>query len=189
MIYKSEKQKKALQKQVKFLQEFNKLFTPVKEKQIKYLYKKGLSCNQIAKKYNCSKSPILRIIKNLPKRKATDYKNHKAYNQWGKNNSTWRGGVKSIYDRIRGLSKYWEWRNSIIKRDNNACIKCKSTKSLEVHHKTTLKFLVLNYCKEKNCKVENLIDKDLLSEYFYDINNGVTYCKKCHREYHKKNGR
>jgi 5-methylcytosine-specific restriction endonuclease McrA len=189
MLYKSEKQKKALQKQVKFLQEHNKLFNKFQEKKIKDLYKQGLSCNQIAKKFNCSKSPILRIIKDLPKRKATDYKQHPAYNQWGENNPVWKGGIKSVYERIRGLKEYWDWRNAVIRRDNHKCANCGSFDNLEVHHINTLKSLITQYCLDNNIKIKNLEESDLKSAFFYDSKNGVTYCKTCHRNYHKKFGR
>jgi len=189
MLYKSEKQKIALQKQVKYLQKFNRLFDKQQELEIKEFYISGLSCNQIADKYSCSKSPILRIIKNLPKRKSTDYKQHKCHNQYGKANPAWKGGIKSVYERIRDLKSYWDWRNSVLIRDNSICTNCEESNNLEVHHKITLKSLIINLCDTRNCLPKDLTFEDLNSDYFYNIDNGTTLCKSCHKRHHKINGR
>lgn len=189
MQYKSEKQKEALQKQANYLKEFNKLFSIKEELEIRNLYISGLSCNEIAKQFNCSKTPILRIIKDLPKRKAHDYSSHKSKNQYGENNPSWKGGIKSIYDRFRGLLRYWNWHNDVLVRDGNKCTNCNSIESLEVHHKTTLKTLVIQYSIENNKDIKDFTENDLLSDYFYSTDNGVTYCKKCHKDWHKIHGR
>lgn len=159
------------------------------EKLIKQLYLKGYSCDQLAEKFNCSKTPILRVLKDVPKRKPTDYTSHKCHNQSEEKNPNWKGGYKSVYDRIRDLKSYWDWRNFIIKRDNGQCQVCGTKDNLEVHHKTTLKTLVTKYSKSNNKKVKDLTFEDLNDKFFYNRDNGITYCKKCHKDYHKKHGR
>lgn len=165
------------------------MFTKEQVRNIRNLYLDGNSSRQIAKLYNCSKFPILKIIKDLPKRKATEYKQHPCNNQFGQNNPNWKGGIKSIYDRIRNLTKYWRWKNSILTRDNFCCKSCGKLDQLEVHHYKTLKFLIQEYCLANNKMPTKLTEQDLLSDHFYDLSNGVVFCKDCHKDWHKLNGR
>lgn len=60
-----------------------------------------------------------------------------------------------------------ELRQLVFKRDNYICQKCSSTKSLHCHH------------------VEGIRWEPLESA---DIDKCITYCKKCHKEVHKKEG-
>ena len=181
-----EHQRKHLQKH----NESSKIFKTEEDKQeVIRLYRSGLSCNQIAKKYNCSKYPVLKILKNEPKRNPGDYSQHRSKNQFGENNGSWKGGIKSIYDRVRGLKVYWEWRNSIVERDGKQCTNCKSTEELEVHHNKTLKSLIIDYCSDNDKKIKDLSHQDLTDPHFYENSNGSTLCKTCHRNYHKVNGR
>lgn len=60
------------------------------------------------------------------------------------------------------------WRNSIFKRDNYMCVICgKNSKNLNAHHKNGYHWDIDNR---------------------YNIDNGVTLCKECHRKFHKKYG-
>jgi 5-methylcytosine-specific restriction endonuclease McrA len=178
------------QQKLKLRNEQNKTFKTEEDIQkVIDLYKSGLSCNQIAKEFNCSKFPVLRVIKDLPKRNPGNYPQHRSKHQFGEKNTSWQGGIKSIYDRIRDLNVYWLWRNTIIKRDNNQCTNCKIDSSLEVHHKITLKSLIQKYCKDNNKLIKDLIEEDLNNNFFYDLDNGITFCKQCHRNHHKIYGR
>ena len=154
------------------------------------LYVKGLSCNEIAKMYNCSKSPVLGILKNVHKRKSRDYANHCSKNQGsGEKHHSWKGGYKSVYDRMRDLKVYWQWRNEVLNRDNKVCIKCESPDNIEIHHIIILKSLIDQYCEDNNKLVKELEYEDLTNNFFFDSNNGETLCKDCHREHHKIYGR
>lgn len=42
---------------------------------------------------------------------------------------------------------------------------------------------------ELNILPKDFTEKDLLSDHFYDLSNGITFCKKCHKDWHKSNGR
>lgn len=57
---------------------------------------------------------------------------------------------------------------SMVKLRDGKCTKCSSVYDLHAHH------------------IEAYKDNEALR---YDVNNGVTLCGQCHREYHKINGR
>jgi hypothetical protein len=69
-------------------------------------------------------------------------------------------------DRIKRhkLSEVSEWRKSIFNRDNYSCVICSSKKKLNAHHLDSW-----HWCVDKR----------------FDINNGVTLCNLCHKEFHK----
>lgn len=65
--------------------------------------------------------------------------------------------------KARRTSEYSYWRESVLKRDNYTCQCCGSTSQLQAHHKNNF---------------NDFVDQR------YDVNNGVTLCRKCHvREY------
>jgi hypothetical protein len=57
---------------------------------------------------------------------------------------------------------------SMVKLRDGKCTKCSSVYDLHAHH------------------IESFKDNEKLR---YDVNNGITLCGQCHREYHKINGR
>lgn len=63
--------------------------------------------------------------------------------------------------------KSFAWRNQVILRDNFKCRKCALSAGLEAHH-------IYSYKNEPSMR--------------YDINNGVTLCFFCHKDFHKKYG-
>jgi DNA-binding CsgD family transcriptional regulator len=192
MIYKSEIQKTALEKQGQYLQKFNqeaKKIKPEQEQEIINLYNRGLSAKEIGKKFNCSKNPILKVLKNIPKRSSWSYSTHHSKNQFGDKNGHWKGGIKSIYDRFRGLKTYWAWRTAVLTRDFNKCTKCNSTNKLHAHHLITLKALILEYCIINSKEINKLDYSDLTNDFFYSLDNGLTLCEDCHKAWHKEHGK
>jgi len=77
---------------------------------------------------------------------------------------------KSITPKVsknkRGFNQV-AW-SSMVKLRDGKCTKCSSVYDLHAHH------------------IEAFKDNEALR---YDVNNGVTLCGQCHREYHKKNGK
>lgn len=67
---------------------------------------------------------------------------------------------ESLKIRCTGLYKY-HWRVEVLNRDNWKCTNCRSTSKLEVHHIKSVR----SY-----------------PEFALDINNGITLCRKCHKE-------
>lgn len=75
----------------------------------------------------------------------------------GENHHNWKGGIS---DRNRDAKK---WAFDIVDRDKK-CIKCGNTENLHAHH-------IKSFSEYPDLR--------------YDINNGITLCKKCHAEEHK----
>ena len=75
---------------------------------------------------------------------------------------------KSRFQKERSSKQYREWREKIIEMDNFLCQKCNdyfgNMKGLEAHH-------IYNFSEYPNL--------------WYDLNNGITLCKKCHKLFHK----
>lgn len=61
-------------------------------------------------------------------------------------------------------SKYRFWKKSVLKRDLYTCQKCGNGDDLVVHH------------------IKGFADNEKLR---YDLKNGITLCKECHKEVHK----
>ena len=71
--------------------------------------------------------------------------------------------------RDRNSTEYKEWRSAVFERDNYTCQKCKAKGvRLNAHHIKSWRSF---------------------PQSRYDPTNGITLCEKCHKEYHKKNGR
>jgi hypothetical protein len=76
----------------------------------------------------------------------------------------WKGGISREKYKLRRSPEWKKWRESVFKRDNWTCQKCKTRGlKLEPHH----------------IKLFSYFEKDR-----FDVNNGITLCKKCHKEIH-----
>lgn len=91
----------------------------------------------------------------------------------GKLNGNWKGGISTAIQIIRGSNSYSNWRNDIFKRDDYTCQSCSRRGcELNAHH-------ISNF--------SSMFDKE--DEILYDLDNGVTFCKTCHNEFHLTFGR
>jgi len=68
----------------------------------------------------------------------------------------------------RKYPEYIEWRKYVYKRDNWTCQSCEKRKDLNAHH-------IRNYSSNRELRT--------------DESNGITLCKICHLEFHKKYGK
>lgn len=88
----------------------------------------------------------------------------------GENNPQWNHSLTEE-ERIigRNYPEYTEWRNKVFARDKYTCRKCEDDKggNLEAHH-------ILNYSEREDLRT--------------DIDNGITLCKDCHKEFHIRYG-
>jgi hypothetical protein len=82
----------------------------------------------------------------------------------GSLNNRWKGGITSENQKIRDSEEYKIWRIKVFNRDKFTCQKCFIRGGwLEAHH------------------IENFnTNKELRT----DTNNGITFCKKCHKLFH-----
>ena len=82
----------------------------------------------------------------------------------------WKGGIIPINTKIRTSIEFRLWREAVFARNNWVCQKCKIRGNcyLIAHH-------IQNFAQ--------------YPELRFAINNGITFCKNCHKLFHKKYGR
>lgn len=98
----------------------------------------------------------------------------------GERSHFWRGGITPLSHAIRSCTFSKEWRNLVFVRDDYTCQHCsKRGVHLHAHHIRFFSTLMENY---------NIITlaEALQCEPFWDIDNGVTLCKKCHKKEHAR---
>lgn len=87
----------------------------------------------------------------------------------GRNGSNWKGGASKLNHIIRSSIEFRLWRESVFARDNWTCQKYKIKGGfLHPHH------------------IKNFAE---YPELRFAIDNGITFSKKAHDEFHKKYGR
>lgn len=100
----------------------------------------------------------------------------------------WKGGASSFYSKLENSSEYKQWRIAVFKRDGRTCRDCGiHSKSIEAHHITPLSILYqvfLNKYPQFSPleDQETLLRLSLSFEDFWDINNGLTLCRDCHKK-------
>lgn len=107
--------------------------------------------------------------KGLGHKKTEEYKRYWSEKRKGKNGSNWKGGLTPFYRTVRNSVDTNLWRIKVFIRDNRVCQKCFiKTRHLNAHH-------IQNFSQ--------------YPELRFVLSNGITFCKKCHDEFHKKYGR
>ena len=94
----------------------------------------------------------------------------------GENHYLWNGGINKLNAAIRRLNEYRIWAAAIRGRDDK-CVVCESTEKLESHHDIPLAELYSTY------NITSTEDARACAA-FWDIENGKTYCRKCHYQHH-----
>lgn len=93
----------------------------------------------------------------------------------GANGSNWQGGITLLNFQIRNSFRYRQWRSDVFERDKYVCQKCGKTKCwIESHHLKMFSLIL----KENNIQT---LDEALACEELWNINNGTTLCKECHK--------
>jgi len=113
------------------------------------------------------------------------------YKQWaiGPNAPRYINGSTPLYEGIRKLKEYIDWRTSIFIRDSHTCQNCggSSGVNLEAHHIKPFYIILSEFLKEYD-QFSPIEDKETLIRLaikykpFWDLDNGVALCKKCHKE-------
>ncbi len=81
--------------------------------------------------------------------------------------------------KLRHSANYLQWKKACLERDQFRCTYCGSATRLIVHHKVT----ILNFIQKYGLH-QIAIEQDPL---FFDIDNGITQCRKCHVMSHRRN--
>lgn len=85
---------------------------------------------------------------------------------FGDKTSGWKGGITSVNMIIRKSRKHREWAMMVKERDNYTCQHCgRIGYKLHSHHKKPF---------------------SIFPELRFEIDNGLTLCKKCHDKEHTK---
>ena len=80
----------------------------------------------------------------------------------------WKNGISKKNHRIRNCARYKDWRKAVFQRDNYTCQYCKNYGGkLNAHH-------IEHFSKNTQRR--------------FDIDNGITLCKSCHKKEHSKGG-
>lgn len=171
-----------------------------------------LSLQQIAGKFNCSKQTVANKLKKLGiKRRSYSESLKGRQNTWAKEHAhkwkgrpahpnnkgrpkgcegwskgltkktderlknvgkskeqhwNWKGGISTENILLRQSGEYKTWRAAVFKRDDYTCTHCGTRHTnIEAHHIKSFS--------------EHIEDR-------FDVGNGITLCKKCHKELHKQ---
>lgn len=85
---------------------------------------------------------------------------NRSIHRLGENNSNWRGGSTTEYEKQRKSNSYDIWRDSVYAKDWYTCQCCGSTMNKKhAHH-------LLNFSNNEELR--------------FDVLNGITLCEKCH---------
>lgn len=87
----------------------------------------------------------------------------------GDKNPNWKGGITSENQKIRDSEEYKIWRLKVYAKDHYTCQKCKKRGGIKLHAHH-----IYNFSNNKNLR--------------FEVCNGITFCDKCHRKFHKKYG-
>lgn len=85
----------------------------------------------------------------------------------GKDHPFWKGGISSLYDKIKQTLQYRIWRDLVYKRDYWHCQICNKhceRGDIVAHHKRSF----ADY-----------------PELRFDVDNGITLCRGCHLKIHR----
>ena len=85
----------------------------------------------------------------------------------------YRDGITILNKRIYHSYKYRQWRSDVFTRNGFICQRCGKKGDIEAHHKKEFSKII------SENKIATL-EKALNCEELWNINNGITLCKKCH---------
>lgn len=150
---------------------------------------------QLSKYMRGKKRPnwVREILKKSMKGRIPWNKGKKCPQLSGARNPSWKGGVVPLWQRIRSLQEYSDWRTQIFERDNYTCQDCGQYSGyLEVHHHKKQFAQILQEFLQEYTQFSPIDDKETLIRLainykpFWKLSNGQTLCKKCHIKTRRK---
>jgi len=101
------------------------------------------------------------------------------------------GGLTPMHKLIRENTNMKNWRKQVFKRDNYKCQNCKKHGGeLNAHHIIPFNKILKEFLQKYNLfslteDKETLLKLAMTYKSFWDIENGITLCEKCHIIEHK----
>lgn len=92
----------------------------------------------------------------------------------GNKHWNWRGGTK-LQNIIRHCFEYRAWRTAVFNRDGYTCVKCGHKGYVEADH-------IKPFCVILRSNEIKTFGAAVLCKELWDINNGRTLCKPCHKK-------
>lgn len=108
--------------------------------------------------------------------------NNPMFGRKGEKCPRWKGGITPLVRLIRTSFLYRQWRSDVFTKDNFTCQSCGTSKCwIEAHHikpfsKIIEEYKITTFEQAENCKE------------LWNINNGQTLCKECHKKITFSNG-
>lgn len=137
---------------------------------------KGFKFSEESKK---NLSAIQKILSNKPKRKEI-FSGRLMGNKFN-----FKGRNTLLYQKIKSSKYYKDWRKYIFKRDSFLCQECNSKENIEAHHIIGFMYILRKF----NIRT---IEEAHSCNILWDLNNGQTLCKECHKKtynYRNKNSK
>lgn len=174
-----EERKKILKKQTGQFKKGNKpKFTPETRRKISETMKKRIAESKEWQKSLKKRGEKSQFKKGYDKRrfakrnwtpealkKISDATKQLSNRRRGKEHHAWKGGITPEHNKIRNSVEYRNWRDLVYKRDHWTCQNC------GIH------------CNPRDIVAHHIKSFADYIELRFDINNGITYCRKCHNLY------
>lgn len=95
------------------------------------------------------------------------------------NHWNWKGGITPFRHSIESIFEYKQWRIGVFERDNYTCQDCGERGCyLEAHHINEMINIIRQYSISS-------VEQALGCTELWDLGNGRTLCKECHKKMRK----
>jgi hypothetical protein len=112
--------------------------------------------------------------------------------KFGPNATAWKGGKTSFLRRLKkNIHERFRWYYRVFKRDGWICQQCGSKSKIDAHHIDPIVCVVKRLCAGRVFsddveKMEWLLTQAEIVDP--TLENGITLCRKCHRDVHENWG-
>jgi len=109
----------------------------------------------------------------------------------GEKATAWKGGKLSLTKRVKSaLQRKYSWFHRVMDRDECTCQYCGKQKRLDANHIEPIANIIKELLADKNLTESEKMDWLIVQPEIVDneLINGITLCRKCHREIHKNWG-